>query len=151
MISYSAFAKLRYLDFFPDSPRKYEESGVDCLLGLGGLEGWQDTYFAWPQHKIGITAEISLDFRKEYNTCPTEIAMRVLGAIRLPIAPGMSIAEIENVLGKASKKYQCTDDLSHYTFRCSGEPKSKYEVLCFVNNADGLTGMKVVRMDLMEK
>jgi hypothetical protein len=98
-MSYEDFGKLRFLDFFPpkDSYFNDDVGGTTCGIGLGAVDGYGFTGFASPVGQIGKTAEISLNFIKD---CPESEGNAFLRHLGLRLRRGMSLAEIESLLGK---------------------------------------------------
>ena len=153
LIPYDEFSKLRIKDFYPKGTEmSYEDTGFECVLGLAGQEGFPFTYFAWPEDRPGETAQISLDFRNECNECPPDISEKILSAIRLPLAPGMTKEQIVQILGEPLRVFPYADNAgSCIDFLCGDSSESQYEVQCDVHPDLGLIGVRVVREDLREK
>jgi hypothetical protein len=97
-ISYDEFGKLRIKDYFPRGTRLFfdDSASTECAIGLACTEGMAFTYFAWRPEEPRKIAEVALDFREE---CPSSVATLVFESIRMPLAAGMSLAELERLLG----------------------------------------------------
>jgi hypothetical protein len=158
IVSYKEFGALRLRDFFPKRTKlEYEEDGAECALGYSGHEAFLTTYFAWPVDRPNEVGEILLDFRKEERyELPQEVARRILNALKLPLSPSMSEAEVLRALGRPSAIDRSAVEISGIPvsslfFRGAGEVGEEYEIECYVHRDFGLTGVRIVREDLRER
>ena len=141
-ISYDEFGTLRFLDFFPRTPRYSDDDvgGMECGIGIACSEGYGGTYFARPQQSR-ITAEIGLDFD---NECPEAEGHLLLDQLGLKLRRGMPCAQVKNAFGRAKK------DNSRWLVFVVGE-RFPYYVGCLVDGERGLCRVWVCRKDLADE
>jgi len=144
LISYQDFSKLKIRDFFPVGTQLFldETGSTECAIGPAATEGLTFTYFAWRSDEPHATAEIALDFREE---CPPVVGMKILEAIKLPIAPGMSLTDLERVLGNPEFSNLSGEGQGFVRFLCGNE--WPYFVGCDVIPGQGVIGVIIFRKD----
>ncbi len=144
LIPYQQFGRLRIRPFFPESTRLFldEDASTECAIGLAVTEGLAFTYCAWRPDEPGVTAELALDFREE---CPAEIGLKILEAIRLPLRPGMSLDEIQAILGPPEFSELSSGEQGFARFVCGGQ--WPYFVGCYLTRGKGMTAIVVFRKD----
>ena len=137
MITHQAFKKLRLNQFFPD-------------IAVVALENWEFMDQLWVGEAIGFSEWLCFEERPtelgllalDLNGLPDAGCRAVLQALDLPLAKGMSIAEIETVLGQADRTNQFVPDRKSYDFLVTnGEP---YHISCTVLNDGGLSYLVVM-------
>lgn len=144
LIPYQQFGKLRISHFYPKGTQLFldESDSTECAIGRAATEGLAFTYFAWRANEPGMTAEVALDFRQE---CPPEAGIRILEAIRLPLRPGMSLHEIQQILGSPEVAQLSSEEQGFVRFVC-GE-RWPYFVGCHLKKGQGMTGIIIFRKD----
>jgi len=143
LITFEEFSKLRIREFFPEGTRMFlhEEGFTECAIGPAATEGFAFTYFAWRADEPRMTTEVALDF----SECPSDIGQRILNAIKLPLQPGMPLAEAQSLLGNPDYSDLSAEGQGVVRFVC-GE-KHPYFVTCSFTKAEGLTGVVIFRKD----
>src|SRR4051812_16698251 len=97
-MSYEAFGKLRFLDFFPktDAYNEDHEGGMETGIGIACTEGYLWSMFTSPADEPWQTAEICLELGED---CPEMEGRRLLDSLGIPLRTGMSIAQVRKILG----------------------------------------------------
>jgi len=144
LVSFQDFSKLSIRDYFPEGVRLFlDESGsTECAIGPAATEGLAFTYFAWRPDEPRMTAEVALDFREE---CPPEVGKRILETIKLPVRAGMSLPEVQQLLGQPEFSNLSAEGEGFVRFVC-GE-MWPYYVGCNVTKNQGVTGVIIFRKD----
>jgi hypothetical protein len=84
-----------------------------------------------------VLRSLSLDFE-----LPSPLWQAVLARIKLPLNPGMTLAELRQALGAPLRTSFLQADRETYSFRREGN--DEYEVSCTVHKSGGLTYLLVV-------
>jgi hypothetical protein len=140
LIPYAAFGRLRLADFLP--------AGAE----VADLADWEYMEDLWVGEAVGFTEFLRLEEEPEVvrsvalhlAELPPATSAAVLGALRLPLAPGMRLEEVTARLGPpaAVHSFATAPDRTTYEFRCGdAEP---YDVSCTVHEAAGLIYVTVL-------
>jgi len=130
MIDHDTFGKLRLVDFQP--PSKVYNFDDYRLLGriwVGESRGF--TKFIRLPEQPHVVRLVELDL---FRLKPRAIS-RIFNALDLPLARGMPLAEVEELLGKGKVQKQFVADRLSYEFHI---PSPRYNVNCTVLNDGGL-------------
>jgi hypothetical protein len=76
-------------------------------------------------------------------------ALAILDAIRLPLRPGMTLQEVQPVLGKFQESVDYIEDRKGYEFDVGS--LYPYEVGCIIRDSVGLIYVSVIRKDVLSK
>ena len=139
LIPHREFGCLRLADFAPSVADVVEvrdwEFMEDRWVGeaLGAF-----TEFLRLEEDPDIVRAVSLDFAE----LSSKLAAAILAALRLPLRPGMALADLEARLGPSVRSEAFVPDRGTYEFRCgTAEP---YVVSCTVHEAAGLVYLTVM-------
>jgi hypothetical protein len=148
LISYKAFGKLRLQEFLPPGAETARmESGYE-----GGVEVDRGVTFAWPVDRRNEVGQIALYFRKDVKgDCSPDFAERIMDAIGLPVKPGMTKEQINDLLGTPRATWLEPTGLIFCEYVCHGQQKSEYGIGLWVHDVDGLCCLQMVRSDMREK
>ena len=141
LIPYSRFGRLRLADFAPSGAAVVEFDDWEFMddRWVGEAVG-TFTEFLRLEEEPAVVRAVALDLAE----LPPAVAGAVLGAIGLPLAPGMGAATIEARLGPAAsvERAPTAPDRQTLNFTCgAAEP---YAVACTVHTADGLVYVVVM-------
>lgn len=144
LIPYTQFAKLRLKQFVGNDVEITEDEQAD-LEWMGGLwinEGVDGATFArWEN-----TPDELGGFEFWFSAIPASASRSILEAINFPLQPGATLAELESVLGVPDKSDSLTE-WNNYDFTIG--QKQPYYVSCTVDHTKGLTGLTVIRKDVL--
>ncbi len=138
-MSYEAFGKLRFLDFFPktDAYNEDHEGGLESGIGLACTEGYLYTVFTSPVDAEWQTSEMILQLGRD---CPEAEGHALLDRLGLRLRKGMTDALVRESLGVSRDA-----DLWPVVVGDAWP----YYVGCFLTEA-GLTRVWICRKDLAD-
>lgn len=141
-MSYDAFAKLKFLDFFPKTAayRFDDVGGTSTGIGYACTDGYGPTFFASRSKSKGQTCEIMLDFD---NMCPEAEGHALLDVPGLKLRRDMSYTEVKGILGVPEE-----DDVKFVRFIIG--KTWPYYVGCSIGE-NGLFRVWICRKDLADK
>jgi hypothetical protein len=137
VIDYADFRRLRLAEFLaPTEVVPLHDWEFEERLWVGEAHGFSEWLrSASTPDELG---SIALDF----STFPRGAAREVLSRLVLPIDPGMTIEELESILGPSRSSQRFTPDRVTYVFVTTGaEP---FRISCTVLNEGGLTYLGVM-------
>ena len=131
MISHDEFGKLHLGQFIPD-----EE--------ITHLKNWEFMGNVWLGEAIGFSEWLRLEsdpntlrsLALDLSEFPSEPCRRVLDVVDLPLKRGMSLKDIEEVLGNPIDVDEYISDRKSYSFRFQNG--AAYDLSCTVLNEGGL-------------
>jgi len=139
---YQQLAPLRLRSFLPTDRAIDERGGFEWMNGFWLYEGIGFTWFGRLETSPDATAGLELYFEE----LPRDSLEQILRALALPLVPGMTARELEQVLGPIHQTHAFVADRKTYSFRV-GDPDA-YEVGCTVHNERGLIHLSVIRHDV---
>lgn len=145
MISHADLAHLRFADFLPEGSELSDEEHYEWMNGLWRYEGIGFSWFGAPMDGPGGTACFEL-FADEVSS---ETMRRIMNKVGLPIAFGMSRAQVEAVLGAPFATSSHSDDRVTLEFLTSDA--EAYYLCCTVLHEGGLVFFSLLRGDLYRK
>jgi hypothetical protein len=137
MISHADFGRLRLSQFLPEA-------------GLAELEGWEFQNHIWVGEALGFSEWLRLEgdpavlrsLSIDFAQFPKDAADSALRAIQLPVRAGMSLADLERLLGpRVSERRFVPTALSCDYF--TPDP-ARYRVSCNVEKDGGLSYLVVM-------
>jgi hypothetical protein len=138
LIPPAEFARLRLADLLPPGQRpdlltdfEYEED-----LWVGESVGF--TEWLRLEEDPDVLRSVALDLAD----LPAEVSARALDALRLSLAPGMTLQEVVARLGAPGGERQFLPHSRNYEFRCG--PDGVYSVSCTVDEEQGLIYVTVM-------
>lgn len=137
MISHIDFGKLRLSQFLA-------EYSIDTI------ENWEFMERIWIGEAFGFSEWLRLEDDPEVlrslsiDLCEMSavVATRILDAIKLPVHAGMSLDQLQHLLGGAIEKQQFVNDRSTYKFKIT-EPHA-YWIDCTILTSGGLAYLVVM-------
>ncbi len=144
LISYERFGKLRLGDFVPDPAAVAEATDWEWMGSMWLNEGIGFTSFSRHVSAPDETGGLEIFFEE----LPPEGAQRLLGAIGLPLRPGMNRDEVFAVLGEPTKEPAVSE---RRTYEYAVGATETYAVGCTVDDAEGLVYLTVMRADLISR
>jgi hypothetical protein len=138
---YDALGSMRLRALLHEDDRLVEHDGFSWMRGQWIYEGIGFTWFGRLEDQPEITQGVEIAF----DEISPEIATRILGALGLPLCPGMQLQQINEVLGQIETTVRFVPDRATYNFRV-GTPES-YQVGCTVHETDGLIHVSLIRSD----
>jgi hypothetical protein len=137
MISHAEFGRLRLRGFLPPD-------------SLAALQDWEFEERLWVGEALGFSEWLCLEedpnvlrsLAIAFDDFPTTAAARVLETIGLPLAKGMTIDALRNILGEPHRKFVFVKDRVTYEFRPSRD--RPYNISCTVLNDGGLVYLVVM-------
>lgn len=145
MISHADLSQLRFPDFLPEGAERSEEDHYEWMNGLWRYEGIGFSWFGAPMDEPGRTA----CFELLADEIPPETMSRIMNKVGLPIAFGMSRAQMEAVLGAPFNSSSYSDDRVTLEFLTSDT--EAYYLSCTVLHEGGLLFISLLRGDLYRK
>lgn len=139
MIDHDAFGKLRLVDFQPPS-KVYNFDDYRLLGRIWVGEGRGFTTFIRLPERPDVVRLVELDLAR---LKPRAIS-RMFKALDLPLARGMTLDEIEVLLGKHKAQEHFVADRITYSFEIA-EPR--YSVDCTILNEGGLIHVTVSNLN----
>lgn len=112
LISYDHFARLRLSQFHPDASRITALRDWEFMGGIWVGEADGFTAFLRPESSPDALGSIELDLLE----LPTDLGARLLAAIRLPLQFGMSLAQVQDVIGKPVNTHHFVPDRTSFDF-----------------------------------
>jgi hypothetical protein len=88
---------------------------------------------------------LEIDFRD----LPPPAMAKMLGAIRLPLRPAMTLQEVEAVLGEPEHTDVFVADRKTYDFTVGS--RDRYHISLTIHETDGLIHVAVIRKDVLSK
>jgi len=137
MISYKEFGFLRLAAFLPEAE-------------LAELDDWEFEDEVWVGEALGFSEWLRLksdpdvlrSLAIDFAEFPADAARFVLQELELPIQPGMSLVELDQILGPRVAKQQYLSDRISCDY-LTPEP-NRYRISCTVLNDGGLTYLVVM-------
>lgn len=137
MIPYDDFGCLRLAGFLPNAD-------------LAHLEGWEFQDHVWLGEAVGFSEWLRLEDDPEvlrslaidFSEFPPEVADLVLQTIALPVRAGMSLRDLDDLLGPRVAEYRFVADRVTCEY-LSPEPH-RYCLSCTVLNDGGLSYLVVM-------
>jgi hypothetical protein len=137
MIAHARFGVLRLAQFLPHAE-------------IAELENWEFMDHLWLGEAVGFSEWLRLECEPEvlrslaldFSEFPEQASAEVLQTIKLPVQRGMTIAQLQKLLGKPAKVLRFAEDRVTYEFVMRGPPR--YDVSCTVLNDGGLTYLVVM-------
>ncbi len=141
LIPYEHFERLRLSQFHPDASRiatllNWEFMGA---VWVGEADGF--TAFLCPEASPDTLGSIELDLRE----LPEALSARVLAAIQLPLQSGMSLAQVQAVIGIPTKTHRFVPDRASFDFVVGS--RWPYQIGCTIHESQGLIHVGVIRQD----
>jgi hypothetical protein len=136
LIPYAAFGRLRLADFL--SAELQERADWEYMDDLWVGEGFGFTEFLRLEEDPEVVRSIALDLAD----LPFTSSAAVLGAVGLPLAPGMRAEEVTARLGSPDSVERYVTDRATYYFTCGRT--DRYAVSCTVHETAGLTSVTVL-------
>lgn len=138
LISYDAFGRLRLAEFAPrgEAPAALKDWEYEDDLWVGEALGF--TEILRLAEEPAVVRSVALDLG---NSAPA-IGARVLGAIGLPVSPGMMVADVVAALGEPLRVARYAADRQTLVYRI-GEG-AVYDVTCTVAQDGGLVYVTVL-------
>ena len=130
------------MQFLSSAANAKQHGGFEWMGGVWRYEGIGFTWFGQLEGTSEGTGGIELYFEELGEGA----ASKILRAIGLPLAAGLSAEQLNTILGPNYETRHFVDDRITHVFRL-GTP-DVYEVSCTVENARGLTHVSVIRNDL---
>lgn len=135
MIDHDTFGKLRLVDFLPPS-KVYNFDDYRLLGRIWVGEGLGFTTFIRLPKQPDVVRLVELDL---FHLKPRAIS-RMFKALDLPLARGMSLGEIEALLGKHKAQQHFVADRITHEFEIA---KPRYSLDCTILNEGGLIHVTV--------
>jgi hypothetical protein len=137
MIPYHDFGRLRLAAFVPDAD-------------LAQLEGWEFQNHVWLGEALGFSewlrleddADVLRSLAIDFSEFPARAADAVLQAIQLPVRAGMSLEDLDRLLGPRIAEHRFVADRVSCDY-FTPEPY-RYRVPCTVLNDGGLSYLVVM-------
>jgi hypothetical protein len=136
LIPYAVFGRLRLADFV--SAKLEERAGWEYMDDLWVGEGLGFTEFLRLAEDPEVVRSIALDLAD----LPPASSAAVLGAIGLPLAPGVPAEEVTARLGTPDSVERYVGDRVTYCFTCGSV--DQYAVTCTVHETAGLIYVTVL-------
>lgn len=138
MIPHNCFIFLRLAQFIPmEAITQLDQWEYMDQFWVGEAVGFSE--WLRPQNDPEALGSMALDFA----TLPQDVAEHILETLELPLRPGMSLGQIEAVLGHPNDTLAFTQDRKTYEFAPRAE--YPYAISCTVRKTDGLTYLVVMR------
>jgi hypothetical protein len=146
LIPYKQFAKLRAVQFLPAGESVNECDGYEWMGGFWINEGIRGfTSISRHEDTPDEAGGLEIDFR---DLPPAEVKT-MLGAIQLPLRPGVSLEEVQAVLGEPERTHVFVADRKSYDFTVGS--RDSYYVSVTIHETDGLMHVAVIRKDVLAK
>jgi hypothetical protein len=146
LISYEEFGKFDI--------RPFVQNGI----GVVQRDDWEWRGGIWTNESVGACTGVSrhesmpeevggleIDFRD----LPEKDALAFFNALRLPLKPGMTLQEVQGVLGEPKERGDFIEDRKGYGFDVGA--RYPYEVGCIIRDSAGLVYVSVIRKDVLSK
>jgi len=146
LIPYVEFGRLRAAQFAPAGTPIYESDGYEWMGGFWineGIHGF--TSLSRHEQTPDETGGLEINFRE---LSPADIEA-MLGTIRLPLRPGMTLEEVHAVLGEPERTHVFVADRETYDFTVGSS--DLYHVSVTVHETDGLIHVAVIRKDVLSR
>jgi hypothetical protein len=145
LITYEEFGRLRAAQFVPSGTPIHPIDGYEWMDGFWineGIRGFSSVsrHEDTPNEAGGL----EIDFR---DLSQAELAM--LDTIDLPLRPGMTLLEVQSVLGEPEHTDVFVADRKSYDFTVGS--RFPYYVSATVHETDGLIHVAVIRKDVLSK
>ena len=146
LIPYKQFARLRAAQFVPTDTPVYESDGYEWMGGFWINEGIRG-FTSVSRHRDipDETGGLEIDFR---DLPPADIQV-MLDAIHLPLQPGMTLQEVQAVLGDPEHTNVFVADRKSYDFTVGSH--CPYYVSTTIHYTDGLVHVAVIRKDVLSR
>jgi hypothetical protein len=115
------------------------------MNGNWWYEGIGFTWFGRLEARPRVTAGLEIDFEE----LSAASAKKILRAARLPVSPGMRLAELRARLGAPVSVDQFVSDRKTYSFVIG--KGSRYRVGCTIHRRHGLIHVSAIREDVHEQ
>lgn len=145
LIPYEQFGRLRLKQFVPVGTEVLEADGYEWMGGFWINEGIGFTSMSRHEDTPHETGGLEVAF----SELPESAASAIFNAIHLPLHRGMSLKEIQSVLGEPEETHVFVADRKTYDFTVGS--RQRYHVSTTVHDEDGLIDVVVIRKDVLSK
>ena len=137
MISYQHFGRLRLADFLPAKRiRALQDWEFEDHIWVGEADGFSE----WL--RLADDPEVLRTIAIAFETFPAVATRRVLAKLGLAVRKGMTVSELEGLLGPIRRTFRFVADRTTYEFLTTGpEP---YQISCTVLPDGGLIYLGVM-------
>jgi len=131
--------------FAPPGREVVEGDGFEWMGGLWISEGVGFTHVS--RHRE--TPDEAGGLEVFFSELPESTSRAILDAIHLPLRPGLTLQEVQSILGQPGKTFTFVPDRKTYDFTVGS--KHPYHVSATIHNSEGLIGVSVIRKDVLSK
>jgi hypothetical protein len=146
LISYEEFGKFDIRPFAKNDVGVVEQNGVEWRGGIWTSESvGACTCICRHESMPDVVGGLEIDFSDLSETD----TLTFFNALRLPLRPGMSLQEVQAVLGEPKERVDFIEDRRGYGFYVGSH--NPYEVGCIIRDSVGLVYVSVIRKDVLSK
>jgi hypothetical protein len=137
VIDYESFGRLRLADFIAAKRvRRLRDWELEGRVWVGEAVGFSEWLRLSDDSRVLRAATI------DFQSFPARAAGRALAAFGLPVGKGMTVAELEAVVGRFTRTERFVADRATYELRSAGA--QPYRISCTVLDDGGLSYVGVM-------
>jgi hypothetical protein len=138
VISYELFGRLRLTDFLSAKRvRLLQDWEFEDQLWVGEADGFSE----WL--RLSDDPEVLRAIAIDFASFPASATSRVLATLGLGVRKGMTVSELEALLGPTRETFRFVADRTTHEFLTTGS--QPYQISCTVLNEGGLVYLGVMR------
>ena len=146
LISYDEFGRFDIRPFAQEGKGVIQQDGYQWRGGVWTNEAvGACTCVCRHESMPDVVGGLEIDFRD----LPVKDTLAILDALHLPLRPGMTLQEVQAVLGEPKEQVDFVEDRRGYGFDVGS--RHRYEVDCIIRDSVGLTYVSVIRKDVLSK
>ena len=138
LIPYATFGRLRLADILPRDMEAEPRIDWEYMEDLWVGEGFGFTEFLRLEEDPEVVRSAAVDLAE----LPPAVSAAVLDALRLPLAPGMRLGDVNARLGEPESVERFVPDRTTYNFTCG--VGDRYAVSCTIHETGGLVYVTVL-------
>ena len=146
LIPYEEFARFNIRPFAQSGRGVVQQADYEWMGGLWANESvGACTGVCRHESAPDEVGGLEIDFRD----LPEKDTLAIFDALHLPLRPGMTLQEVQAVLGEPQERVDYIEDRRGYGFEVGSQ--YPYEVRCIIRDSVGLVYVSVIRKDVLSK
>ena len=146
LISYDDFGRFDISRFAQPGRGVVQQDGYEWRGGVWTSEAvGACTCVCRHESTPDVVGGLEVDFRD----LPERDTLALFGVLHLPLRPGMSLQEVQAVLGEPRERVDFIEDRRGYGFDVGS--RYPYEVGCIIRDSVGLIYVSVIRKDVLSR